>query len=121
MLRVVGSKSVKDREDGRSTLDEIARENARRMLLAAQEAEVATYLEAHRDQRDANDHALVVHNGKGRTRNLTFGSRPIGVGHESSQRKRRHADEDAETGRDDLHPNHARPDAAHGSRPGRQR
>ena len=37
---------------GRSLLDEIAREGARRMLVAALETEVAAYLEARRDERD---------------------------------------------------------------------
>lgn len=37
-----------------SLLDEIAREGARRMLLAALETEVAAYLEAYRDERDAD-------------------------------------------------------------------
>jgi putative transposase len=79
MARVVGSESVEDQRDGRSTLDEIAREGARRMLLAALEAEVATYLEAHRDNRDGNGHALVVRNGRGRMRNVTIGSGTITV------------------------------------------
>src|SRR5262249_54422646 len=65
MLRVVGDEAVKDGEGGRSLLDEIAREGARRMLLAALEAEVAAYLEAHRESRDEGGHALVVRNGKG--------------------------------------------------------
>ena len=34
------------------TLDEIAREGARRMLISALEAEVANYLETHGDARD---------------------------------------------------------------------
>jgi hypothetical protein len=38
MLRVVGDEAVKDGVGGRSLLDEIAREGARRMLLAALEA-----------------------------------------------------------------------------------
>jgi hypothetical protein len=37
--------------DRRSLLDEIAREGARRMLVAALETEVAAYLEAHREAR----------------------------------------------------------------------
>jgi hypothetical protein len=45
---------------GRSLLDEIAREGARRLLMAALETEVAAYLEAHREERDAERHALVV-------------------------------------------------------------
>jgi hypothetical protein len=37
------------------------------MLLEALETEVATYLEAHGADRDADGHALVVRNGKSRT------------------------------------------------------
>jgi len=66
MLKVVGTEAAQDETDGRSLLDEIAREGARRMLVAALETEVAAYLEAHRDERDAEGHALVVRNGKGR-------------------------------------------------------
>jgi transposase-like protein len=46
------------------TLDELAREGARRMIVAALEAEVEQYVEALRHFRDANGHALVVRNGK---------------------------------------------------------
>jgi putative transposase len=52
MLKVVGNESPQDEVDARSLLDEIAREGARRMLVAALETEVAAYLEAHRDERD---------------------------------------------------------------------
>jgi putative transposase len=45
------------------TLDEIARQGARRMLAEALEAEVDDYIEAARGQRDENGHALVVRNG----------------------------------------------------------
>ncbi len=38
MLRFVGSETVEDQGNRRSMLDEIAREGARRMLLAALEA-----------------------------------------------------------------------------------
>jgi hypothetical protein len=80
MLKVVGREAVVDDEaDGRSLLDEIAREGARRMLLAALETEVAAYLEAHAAERDGDGHALVVRNGKGRTRNVTVGSGTIAV------------------------------------------
>src|SRR5262249_27226104 len=37
------------------------------------------YLEAHVAERDAADHALVVRNGKGRTRHVTVGSGTIAV------------------------------------------
>src|SRR5262245_52251255 len=79
MLRVAGDEAVDDGTDGRSLLDEIAREGARRMLLAALETEVAAYLEAHAAERDGDGHALVVRNGKGRTRHVTVGSGTIAV------------------------------------------
>jgi|SRR5437879_1243314 len=79
MLRVVGNETARDEGDGRSVLDEIAREGARRMLLAALETEVAAYLEAHAAERDAAGHALVVRNGKGRIRSVTIGSGTIAV------------------------------------------
>ena len=66
MLTVAGREARVDEEvDGRSLLDGIAREGARRMLLAALETEVAAYLEAHAAERDGDGHALVVRNGKG--------------------------------------------------------
>jgi putative transposase len=77
MQKVVGNEVGEDEVDGRSLLDEIAREGARRMLVAALEAEVAAYLEAHRDERDGDGHALVVRNGKGRTRKVTLGAGTI--------------------------------------------
>jgi integrase len=79
MLKVVGDETAQDGVDARSLLDEIAREGARRMLVAALETEVAAYLEAHRDERDGDGHALVVRNGKGRTRKVTVGAGTIPV------------------------------------------
>src|SRR5262249_3007125 len=79
MLKVVGTEAAQDEVDGRSLLDEIVREGARRMLVAALETEVAAYLEAHREERDADGHALVVRNGKGRTRKGTVGAGAIPV------------------------------------------
>ena len=46
------------------TLDELAREGARRMIAAALEVEVAEYVQALRHHRDENGHALVVRNGR---------------------------------------------------------
>jgi len=61
MLKVAGREARVDEEvDGRSLLDGIAREGARRMLLAALETEVAAYLESHAAERDGDRHALVV-------------------------------------------------------------
>jgi putative transposase len=63
----------------RLTLDELAREGARRMLLAALEAEVATYIEAHREVRDEAGRAQVVRNGRGRARRVTVGAGTLTV------------------------------------------
>ena len=46
------------------SLDELAREGARRMILAALEVEVEEYIEKLRHLRDENGHALAVRNGK---------------------------------------------------------
>ena len=57
MLTVAGDEIGGVAIDGRSLLDEIAREGARRMLVAALETEVAAYLHAHVTECDANGHA----------------------------------------------------------------
>jgi transposase-like protein len=62
-----------------STLDELAREGARRMLAAALEAEVAAYIEAHQYERDEGGHRLVVRNGKAQARTVTLGSGTVQV------------------------------------------
>jgi len=82
MLRLVESPAEREALEPRSprwSLDEIAREGARQMLLTALEAEVATYLEAHRGTRDEKGHALVVRNGKGRERQVTLGSGTVEI------------------------------------------
>ncbi|MGF1471641.1 MAG: IS256 family transposase [Rubrobacteraceae bacterium] len=60
-------------------LDEIARQGARRMLAEALEAEVDAYIEAARDQRDENGHALVVRNGRAREREVLLGAGAVEV------------------------------------------
>ena len=80
MLTVAGREAgVDEGVDRRSLLDGIAREGARRMLLAALETEVAAYLEANAAERDGDGHALVVRNGKGHTRHVTVGAGTIAV------------------------------------------
>lgn len=56
------------------TLDDIVREGARRMLMAALEEEVEAYIERHRGERDEHGRALVVRNGKARARKVTCGA-----------------------------------------------
>jgi len=55
------------------TLDELAREGARRMIAAALQCEVDEYIEELRCERDERGHALVVRNGKARARKVTLG------------------------------------------------
>ncbi|MGH7261953.1 MAG: IS256 family transposase [Nitrospiraceae bacterium] len=57
-----------------TALDELAREGARRMILAALEVEVEEYRQRYHDARDAGGHALVVRNGQARPRRLTVGA-----------------------------------------------
>ncbi len=61
------------------TLDELAREGARRMLATALKAEAASYVEAYRHARDEKGHALVVRNGKARARPVTLGSGTVEI------------------------------------------
>jgi transposase-like protein len=74
-----------------TTLDEIAREGARRMLAEALEAEVADYI-ARNQERDEQGRAQVVRNGKARPRKVTVGSGTIEV-HAPRVDDRREADD----------------------------
>ena len=62
-----------------TALDELAREGARRMILAALEVEVEDYRQQHREARDTCGHALVVRNGQARPRRVTVGAGTITV------------------------------------------
>ena len=62
-----------------TALDELVREGARRMILAALEVEVEEYRQQHRDARDSRGHALVVRNGPARPRRLTVGSGTVTI------------------------------------------
>jgi putative transposase len=59
------------------SLDELAREGARRMIAAALELEVEEYMEQLRHLRDENGHALVVRNGKAKPRTVSLGAGPV--------------------------------------------
>ena len=59
------------------SLDELAREGARRMIVAALELEVEQYVETLRHLRDENGHALVVRNGKAEPRTVSLGAGSI--------------------------------------------
>jgi len=64
MLKVITDDTEGQTPEVTQTLDELAREGARRMIAAALEAEVEQYVEALRPLRDENGHALVVRNGR---------------------------------------------------------
>jgi putative transposase len=71
MLRV--TESGKDRKQEIQTLDEIAREGARRMLIEALQAEVSDYVDLYTGEKEEGGRSLVVRNGKARPRKLTLG------------------------------------------------
>jgi putative transposase len=62
-----------------SELDEIVRAGARRMLIAALEAEVEIYIQAHQSERDKTGRALVVRHGKAQERKIHCGAGSINV------------------------------------------
>lgn len=66
-------------EELSASLDDLVQEGARRMLMAALEAEVAAYIERHQGERDEAGHALVVRNGKGKARKVTCGAGTLEV------------------------------------------
>lgn len=61
-------------EQAAVTLDELAREGARRMIATALEAEVDEYVASFVEERDEDGRRLVVRNGHARERGLTVGS-----------------------------------------------
>ncbi|MCA1699579.1 MAG: transposase [Actinobacteria bacterium] len=58
----------------RVSLDDLARESARRIIATPLEAEVADYVERFAEERDADGKQLVVRNGRARERRVTIGS-----------------------------------------------
>jgi len=70
---------VEENHEVAVTLDELAREGARRMIAAALEAEVDDYLVAFVDEVDADSRRLVVRNGRARERKLTVGSGTMAI------------------------------------------
>lgn len=60
--------------EARTSLDDLARHGAQRLLAAALEVEVAEYIGRHQGERDAGGHALVVRNGTARERTVATGA-----------------------------------------------
>jgi len=73
MLKVVNDGATEQADEFALSLDDLAREGARRMLAAALEAEAAAYVERFRAEWDPDGRALVVRNGRARPRRVTVG------------------------------------------------
>jgi len=67
------------REEGRSPLDVLVREGARKMLQAALESEVQDFLEQHASRVDDQGRRLVVRNGHLPTREIVTGAGPLEI------------------------------------------
>jgi putative transposase len=61
------------------TLDDLAREGAKRMIATALEAEVSEYVASFIGELDEDGKRLVVRNGKAKERRLTVGSGTVGI------------------------------------------
>jgi transposase-like protein len=70
MLSIVRSEPL-EQDELKLDLDALVREGARRMLLAALNAEVDEYIAQHANQRDEDGRALVVRNGVAEPRKVT--------------------------------------------------
>jgi transposase-like protein len=73
MLKCTTSSQEGTAPEVRLSLDELAREGARRMIAEALEMEADEYVVRLRHLRDEQGHAQVVHNGHGKERTLTLG------------------------------------------------
>src|SRR3954454_6713246 len=70
---------VEGNDEAASSLDDLAREGARRMIAAALEAEVAEYVDRSASDLDQDGRRLVVRNGLARERKVTVGSGTVAV------------------------------------------
>jgi hypothetical protein len=78
MLELLTSNRLESQEFELS-LDEIAREGARRLLAEALRQEVKEYIHRHRELRDESGSRLVVRNGKSKTRRVILGSGTVEI------------------------------------------
>ena len=73
MLKIIDN-DTKHETNFKTLLDELVHEGARKMLLAALEAEVEDYIERHKHERGKDGRRLVVRNGKAKPREVTTGA-----------------------------------------------
>src|SRR5437867_6287373 len=77
MLKVITTRSDADEVPTiGTTLDDLARDGARRMIAVALQLQAAEYVTRFREARDDYGHALVVRNGTARPRPVTTGVGP---------------------------------------------
>ena len=79
MLKVLDNEVATEEQAEGPTLDELAREGARRMLMKALAVEVAQHVDEHADDRDEQGRRLVVRNGQAQARNVTCGAGTLEV------------------------------------------
>src|SRR3954454_12982059 len=70
---------VGEEAEGRITLDDLAREGARRMIAAALEAEVDEYVASFVDEHHEDGKRLVGRTGRAKERKVTVGSGPLPI------------------------------------------
>jgi putative transposase len=66
-------------EEDAVTLDDLAREGAKRMIAAALEAEVSEYVASFAEELGEDGKRLVVRNGRAKERRVTVGSGTVGI------------------------------------------
>ena len=79
MLELITNESEGTAPEVTQSLDELAREGARRMIAKALKLEVDEHIEKLSHLRNERGHALVVRNGKGRERTLTMGAGAVKI------------------------------------------
>ncbi len=79
MLELITNEAEGTAPEMRQSLDELAREGARRMIATALELEVEEYLEKLRPVRDEHGHAVAVRNGRARARRLTLAAGAVQI------------------------------------------
>jgi len=79
MLKTITSDTNGTNPEINQCLDDLAREGAHRMIVAALELEVEEYLSRARHLRDEQGHAAAIRNGKARERTILMGVGSIRV------------------------------------------
>lgn len=79
MLELTTNETDGTAEEINQSLDELARQGARRMIAAALEAEVEEYLHKLSHLRDEEGHAVAVRNGRAQERTVTMGAGAVKI------------------------------------------